>query len=599
MASPLTEIKSLTCSVCLEILDDPRLLQCHHTFCTKCIQDVADRHYGGTSFPCPTCRCQINLPPDGVPALQKNFYITDEDLVRARQGLFHCGVHSGHLLDMYCYDCEELLCPKCVITEHKEHNTTDLTEAAASAKNQLEQNKIRLGMAITTVESRIQATTKEHEALCDKKDAIERNLRSRHAVIVAAANKYLEETLDSLKKAFQTAESNVSADLQTETRNKSALQQLQRRLQDALDNDLPCSLLDVVTEMKEGDGSEESVGKLVPEERNQLVRPVLRCATTKTEDLVDRIHNYFGTVENIQVYTGCHTNDDTKVEPFNIGEEPGTEVFSMCLINKGHIHLSYSWHKGSRTACAEEFDSSGRHTRTFDTATGKASFKSTKQASMQYTQQEGRFITCSKSNEHFSFHNNLTLGRATVKKTIVKSADPFTAEDKEEFTIQCGPHRAFDVDSTDQYFVIVEESKTSNSERKVQLFIRPHEDTPARSRERLALNTEGSATSPSSRTTATDVTYSSPSQPFKPADVCFYKKGHKEVLLIADEINDAIHVVHVRPEELEFTGYLCAGHPLLVQPTALTVDSRNRVWVACRGRVILIVEPDMDIFYDI
>ena len=86
-------------------------------------------------------------------------------------------------------------------------------------------------------------------------------------------------------------------------------------------------------------------------------------------------------------------------------------------------------------------------------------------------------------------------------------------------------------------------------------------------------------------------TYSPPLQPCQPSDVCFYTLGGQEVLLVADELNDAIHVVNVQDGRLNFARYLAPGCPLLVQPTALNTDTRGRLWVACKRRRILIITP--------
>ena len=60
------------------------------------------------------------------------------------------------------------------------------------------------------------------------------------------------------------------------------------------------------------------------------------------------------------------------------------------------------------------------------------------------------------------------------------------------------------------------------------------------------------------------------------------------MLLIADEINDVIHVVDVQNDRLTFSRFLTPGCPLLLQPTALNTDHRGRLWVNCvaewRGR---------------
>ncbi|KAK7485389.1 hypothetical protein BaRGS_00023337 [Batillaria attramentaria] len=71
----------------------------------------------------------------------------------------------------------------------------------------------------------------------------------------------------------------------------------------------------------------------------------------------------------------------------------------------------------------------------------------------------------------------------------------------------------------------------------------------------------------------------------------YYTLGGHEVLLVADELNDAIHVVNVQDRSLTFGRYLAPGCPLLVQPTALSSDARGRLWVACRGGRILTCTP--------
>ena len=50
-----------------------------------------------------------------------------------------------------------------------------------------------------------------------------------------------------------------------------------------------------------------------------------------------------------------------------------------------------------------------------------------------------------------------------------------------------------------------------------------------------------------------------------------------QVLLIADECNDVIHVVDVQDDRLTFSRFLAPGCPLLLQPTALNTDHRGRL----------------------
>ena len=64
-----------------------------------------------------------------------------------------------------------------------------------------------------------------------------------------------------------------------------------------------------------------------------------------------------------------------------------------------------------------------------------------------------------------------------------------------------------------------------------------------------------------------------------------------QVLLIADELNDAIHVVEVEGKCMKFSHFLAPGCPLLLKPTALNTDTKGRLWVGCRGGRILTMEP--------
>jgi tripartite motif-containing protein 59 len=52
----------ITCAVCQELFDDPRLVPCSHTYCYKCIEQMASAN--GNKFECPI--------RDGCIILKKN-----------------------------------------------------------------------------------------------------------------------------------------------------------------------------------------------------------------------------------------------------------------------------------------------------------------------------------------------------------------------------------------------------------------------------------------------------------------------------------------------------------------------------------------------
>ncbi len=78
--------EQLNCSICLDTYTDPKLLQCFHTFCTKClIPLVAGDGQENLVLTCPTCRQVTPIPPNGVRGLQSEFRINE--LIKIRDDL--------------------------------------------------------------------------------------------------------------------------------------------------------------------------------------------------------------------------------------------------------------------------------------------------------------------------------------------------------------------------------------------------------------------------------------------------------------------------------------------------------------------------------
>ena len=69
--------EQLTCPICLDQYKDPKLLQCFHVFCEKCLEPVARQtpQGGGQVVECPNCRHVTALPQDGVSGLRGAFLI--------------------------------------------------------------------------------------------------------------------------------------------------------------------------------------------------------------------------------------------------------------------------------------------------------------------------------------------------------------------------------------------------------------------------------------------------------------------------------------------------------------------------------------------
>ena len=141
--------EGLNCSICLDTYTDPKLLQCFHTYCRKCLVPLVDRNQLGLT--CPICRQVTPIPDRGVAGLQPAFHINHlleiQDSVKklddpavtlegavggamiaamnagsSTHAVKHCREDLEKEVDLYCETCRELVCYKCVIRGGKHEN---------------------------------------------------------------------------------------------------------------------------------------------------------------------------------------------------------------------------------------------------------------------------------------------------------------------------------------------------------------------------------------------------------------------------------------------------------------------------------------------
>ena len=562
-ADSASQENSLTCAVCLNVFTDPKLLPCFHTFCALCIQDVADRH-PGSYFPCPTCHEPTSLPPGGAAALKSNFYITREELDVARKGEL-CLTHEGKEKELFCVDCDKAICVKCIANEHVKHDIVDSHTAADRVRDKLPERKTDFDNAIVQLEEKIKATKEEQKAVSDKTAAVERNIRERHATIVAAADKFRDEALDSLRSVSIDIDREIANRLKEQEGNLEKLKKISRQLEQTLHNGTANNILTIEKKSRSGPYSKEAVSQMISHAHTVICRPVLRFNVT-ADVMVQKARDFLGTVSKVQMEVA--EPEVRVVERFRCGEDTDIEVFSLCHVDEDPPAVFVSYERcGLRTdGAAKLFKEEGGLLKTGNSK-GMTNYKRyAKGRAMFPVQKPGSMNTYSKSLNAAHFRLiNLLSGKANIETEKVTSTDPLKTEQNLQFTITVGAHRAFDVDDKEQFFVVVEEAKLPDTRRKVLLYRR--------------------------RGGGPVATYSPPHPDFQPSDVCFYTLGHQHVLLVSDELRDAIHVVHVQDRAMTFVRYLAPGCPVLIQPTAMTVDTLGRLWVACRGGHIITMEP--------
>ena len=117
-----TEINEITtCPICFEEFTSPKLLDCPHSFCLKCLQDHCGNKHPGAKTPCPLCRTEFVIPPNGLEGLRPNLVL--QNLIDAKRASAEkrkakpCEVCSTDeqfvRATVFCMDCSQRLCERC------------------------------------------------------------------------------------------------------------------------------------------------------------------------------------------------------------------------------------------------------------------------------------------------------------------------------------------------------------------------------------------------------------------------------------------------------------------------------------------------------
>ncbi|EDO33118.1 predicted protein, partial [Nematostella vectensis] len=115
----------VTCSICIEHFNDPRVLPCLHSFCRHCLEELAVHSEGRGKLVCPLCKAEFQISPADVLSLKVNFMInsiisvlpllTSED---SKKKTVCQMCDSGEPAQGRCNECDHFVCEQC-ISAHK------------------------------------------------------------------------------------------------------------------------------------------------------------------------------------------------------------------------------------------------------------------------------------------------------------------------------------------------------------------------------------------------------------------------------------------------------------------------------------------------
>ncbi|XP_025097874.1 myosin-13-like isoform X1 [Pomacea canaliculata] len=214
------------CSICLEPYKgrNPKLLPCFHTLCLPCLKDLEqhslqalsdrkgsqddDRDNPPLTFPCPTCRAVITVPPGGVIQFQTNFYLNDDTLT--------CQICDlGNEATYNCSECSQNMCDHCKRYHNKflpSHKVEPLTFSCKDTsqisfepekEGTITQQLAVLEAALVTMREEEGTLERERQAVAD---VISRRANAARALVTQAeerSQKELSEVAERLRIQIQ------------------------------------------------------------------------------------------------------------------------------------------------------------------------------------------------------------------------------------------------------------------------------------------------------------------------------------------------------------------------------------------------------------
>uniref|UniRef100_A0A8C4R282 Uncharacterized protein n=1 Tax=Eptatretus burgeri TaxID=7764 RepID=A0A8C4R282_EPTBU len=119
----------LTCTMCLQVFEEPIALPCGHSFCLCCVENCWENKQKATCHACPNCH---EIFPQ-KPQLKKNLTLASlVDMIklsRSEDADMRCEpkcTEHGDSFHFYCEDDESLICSMCMAGQHQDHKVVAL-----------------------------------------------------------------------------------------------------------------------------------------------------------------------------------------------------------------------------------------------------------------------------------------------------------------------------------------------------------------------------------------------------------------------------------------------------------------------------------------
>ncbi|XP_022099160.1 uncharacterized protein LOC110983856 isoform X2 [Acanthaster planci] len=112
------------CSLCQDVYKEPKILDCMHSFCEKCLKKYVGKRRGTAQISCPDCRQEMRLPRQGIRGLTTNHLLIAKVAASPKEKVTkaHSEGEEKVMCEIYdvetgarhcCLDHMQLICDNC------------------------------------------------------------------------------------------------------------------------------------------------------------------------------------------------------------------------------------------------------------------------------------------------------------------------------------------------------------------------------------------------------------------------------------------------------------------------------------------------------
>ena len=252
--------EDIKCAVCFEVYKDPHLLPCLHSFCKTCLITLSasnSRH----RIKCPTCRKEHLLLHGGVDGLLPNTYLASKieetsgssvgpsrscgqcnslDVVifcsqcndflcgqcqeaHKRMAVFiehrdsllplgqakkkpkyKCSQHPKEFVEVYCINCEVVVCRDCALYSHQNHRFKPAEKAAAEIKQKLSSNSTTLNARLKTFQHHSKTIAKVEQHVTTYPDQLKASITSTFDDLIRALHQRKQTLLNEVDTKYNS-----------------------------------------------------------------------------------------------------------------------------------------------------------------------------------------------------------------------------------------------------------------------------------------------------------------------------------------------------------------------------------------------------------